>query len=80
MPTKQELEARIVQLELALYDLLTVIATDQLIPESVSYMRQARAAIGAKKGQVVDHLDGDPRNNAIANLRIVDPKENRRGK
>jgi Lar family restriction alleviation protein len=29
----------------ALRDLLTVIETDSLIPESVSYMRQARAAV-----------------------------------
>lgn len=32
----------------ALRDLLDVIAADDLIPESVSYMRQARAALKAK--------------------------------
>ena len=34
----------------ALKDLLEVIATDDLVPESVSYMRQARAALAAAEG------------------------------
>jgi uncharacterized paraquat-inducible protein A len=36
------------KLETALSDLLAVIAADNLIPESVSYMRQAREALEAK--------------------------------
>lgn len=36
---------RAAKLEKALRDLLAVIAADDLIPESVSYMRQARAAL-----------------------------------
>jgi hypothetical protein len=35
----------------ALDDLLCVIATDELIPESVSYMRHARAAIAKATGE-----------------------------
>ncbi len=34
----------------ALRDLLRVIATDELIPESVSYMQHARAAIAKAEG------------------------------
>ena len=34
----------------ALHDLLVLIETDSLIPESVSYMRQARAAIAKATG------------------------------
>lgn len=33
----------------ALIDLLQVIATDELVPESVSFMRQARAAVAKVK-------------------------------
>jgi hypothetical protein len=36
------------RLETALRDLLAVIAADDLIPESVSYMRQAREALEGK--------------------------------
>lgn len=36
----------------ALKDLLQAVATDQLIPESVSYMRQARAAVAKAEGAV----------------------------
>lgn len=35
----------------ALRDLLQVIATDELIPESVSYMQQARAALAKAEGR-----------------------------
>jgi hypothetical protein len=35
----------------ALRDLLAVIAADDLVPESVSYMQQARAAIAKIEGQ-----------------------------
>lgn len=34
----------------ALEDIMQVIATDELMPESVSYMKQARAAIKAARG------------------------------
>ena len=34
----------------ALCDIMQVIATDELVPESVSYMRQARTAIAATEG------------------------------
>lgn len=34
----------------ALRDLLNVIATDDLVPESVSYMQQARAALATAEG------------------------------
>jgi hypothetical protein len=37
----------------ALRDLLNVIAADDLVPESVSYMKQARAAIAKAEGQAV---------------------------
>ena len=37
--------AREKRLETALRDLLAVISADDLIPESVSYMRQARAVL-----------------------------------
>jgi hypothetical protein len=40
-----DFDARIARLGVALRDLLAVVANDDLIPESVSYMKQARAAI-----------------------------------
>lgn len=43
--TVENLRKRCAELETALRDLLMVIEVDQLIPESVSYMRQARAAL-----------------------------------
>jgi hypothetical protein len=30
-------------------------------------------------GLAVNHIDGDPRNNDLSNLRLVDIRENRRG-
>jgi len=35
-----------------------------------------RAGITPQDGRVVHHIDGDPRNNDLSNLRIIDPKEN----
>jgi hypothetical protein len=35
-----------------------------------------RVVIGASKGQVVDHIDGDTLNNTRANLRIVTTRQN----
>lgn len=40
-------------LQKALDDLLKVIAADELIPESVSYMRQARAVLAKSQGKEV---------------------------
>ena len=38
-----------------------------------------RYLMGAPKGQVIDHIDGDPLNNCRANLRIVSHTENMQG-
>lgn len=35
----------------ALNDIMRVIATDELVPESVSYMRQARTALAKARGE-----------------------------
>ena len=43
-----ELAARVLRLEAALEGLLEVISNDDLVPESVSYMREARAALAGK--------------------------------
>lgn len=34
--------------------------------------------IWRRMGYVLDHIDGDPRNNDLANLRVVHIQENRR--
>lgn len=43
-------------------------------------LREARrkAGLAPQDPRVVDHIDGNPRNNDPANLRIMDPKENGR--
>lgn len=43
-------------------------------------LREARrkAGLAPQDPRVVDHIDGNPRNNDPANLRIMDPKENDR--
>jgi hypothetical protein len=38
-----------------------------------------RLAMRIPPGVYVDHIDGDPLNNDPANLRLVNPRENRRG-
>jgi hypothetical protein len=51
--------------------------------EEIDYWRrQAVDALGTRvylRDLAVHHLDGNPHNNDPANLRIVDPKANRRG-
>ena len=44
-------------------------------------LRKARRVLGLlpQDRRVVHHIDGDPRNNDPANLRIIDPRENRTG-
>lgn len=41
-------------------------------------LRMHRVIIGAKKGQIVDHIDGDGLNNRRANLRITTAAQNAR--
>lgn len=43
-----------------------------------AFQHWARRRLGIKPGSTVHHIDGDPRNNDPANLRIVNPKENER--
>jgi hypothetical protein len=50
---------RLRELETALRDLLNVIAADDLIPESVSYMRQARAALTPTPARTTDEEKDD---------------------
>lgn len=46
---------RVKQLETALSELVDVVAADHLVPESVSYMRQAREALANMPPGAVDH-------------------------
>lgn len=41
------------------------------ILEDIRAHRALRRQLGLKPGQVVYHMDGDPTNNAPANLRII---------
>jgi hypothetical protein len=50
-PSDMSLIAAAPDLLAALRDLLNVIAADDLVPESVSYMQQARAAIAKAEGR-----------------------------
>jgi hypothetical protein len=52
-------------------------------PEFVARMHALRlgrraAGLAVQDPRVVDHIDGNPRNNDPSNLRIMDPKENGR--
>lgn len=57
-PEDQLLIERAPDLLKALRDLLNVIAADELIPESVSYMQQARAVIAEVESPVPLRLEG----------------------
>lgn len=35
-----------------------------------------RYILGAKKGEIIDHIDGDPSNNQCSNLRLVTQSQN----
>lgn len=47
-----QLATKVERLSVALEDLLKIIAVDELIPESVSYMVQARAAVAYAKTDI----------------------------
>lgn len=49
--------------------------------DAVIARRRARRAAGLLPGdrRVVHHIDGDPANNDLDNLRVVDPRENGAG-
>jgi hypothetical protein len=49
---------------------------NNLPPETPIPRRISR--LGRLDGKDVEHIDGDLTNNSIDNLRLVDPKENRR--
>lgn len=48
--------------------------------DDVNERRMHRLIVGAKPGEVVDHIDGNPLNNQFSNLRICTPKENTRNR
>ena len=43
--------------------------------DDLAFQRWARRRAGIKPGSVVDHIDGNPRNFDLDNLRIVNPKD-----
>lgn len=45
-------------------------------PVSKKMKSYHRLLVGAQPGQIVDHIDGDPRNNTRANLRILSHGQN----
>ena len=61
---------------------LEALSLDELILFAANWDRYLRRRGRPKtgKGQAVHHINGDPTDNSPANLRIVDIKENRRGK
>jgi prevent-host-death family protein len=64
------------------YDAVTALVADLEAYEAwrnraVALRRGRRAAgLPAQDPRVVHHIDGDPANNDLENLRIVDPREN----
>ncbi len=50
------------------------------IPGRRIYEQMHRIIIGAKKGELVDHINGDTLDNRRANLRICNPLENARNR
>lgn len=59
---------------------LDAMTLDELLMFAANWNRHLRRRGRTGKGQALHHVDGDPRNNSLDNLRVVDIAENRRGK
>jgi hypothetical protein len=62
--------------EMRLSDGYPILVRRTQTPGKYKYIALSRFVMSAKKGQIVDHIDGDPLDNRRSKLRIVTPRQN----